>query len=187
MLRSLASRVVAPRLAAAARAPTSRLIASQRSAARLSAIRSFATATAPTTASPASTSASTPSAGAYSASSPADALTAEERNQAEWEEWEQAKMNIYVLSTVVGGVFLVNYWYKREYEHFKHHRHQQEPYAFFIKRDDQVAAGFWPGRACQFLEFNCFAAVYDTAEKMLEEKKNGGAHHDDGHGEKEHH
>lgn len=70
--------------------------------------------------------------------------------------------------------------YRREYDHFKHHRHQQEPYAFFIKRDDVVAAGFWPGRACQFLEFNCFAATYDAAEKMLEEKR-GGPHDDKAH------
>ena len=60
--------------------------------------------------------------------------------------------------------------YHREKNHFLHHRHQQEPYAFFINRDDQVGAGFWPGRSCQFLEFNCFAAAYDAAEKMLAEK-----------------
>ena len=74
---------------------------------------------------------------------------------ADWERWDQAKLNLYVLSVAVGGVLLVRYWLRREKDHFLHHRHQQEPYAFFIKRDDVVGAGFWPGRACQFLEFNC--------------------------------
>lgn len=82
-----------------------------------------------------------------------------------WERWDQAKMNLYVIAGVVGGYLLVRYWYFREKDHFLHHRHQQEPYSFFIKRDDTVAAGFWPGRACQFLEFNCYAATYDAAEK----------------------
>ena len=212
MFRNLASRVVAPRLLATARTvPISRMTTSQQTITRLATVRSFATATA---------SASSASPTADYVTPPEFQLSPEEKNQSDWEQWDQAKMNVYVLSAVVGGVLLVNYWsattqsqkhtnrpqhtpslyaffplnpmcchaaavcphrYRREYDHFKHHRHQQEPYAFFIKRDDVVAAGFWPGRACQFLEFNCFAATYDAAEKMLQEK--AGGPHDD----KEHH
>ena len=97
-------------------------------------------------------------------------------------------MNLMVFALIIGGVLTVRYWYYRELDHFQHHRHRQEPYAFFINRDNEVAAGFWPGRSCQFLEFNCFASVYDQAEKMLKEKQGdehhdapaeGGDHHDD--------
>jgi len=112
-------------------------------------------------------------------------FTEEEQNQWDWWQFDEAKKNLYVFGAVIGAVLLVRYWYRRERDHFLHHRHQQEPYAFFINRDDQVAAGFWPGRSCQFLEFNCYAAVYDTAEKMLKEKKAAGAEgakHDDKHG-----
>lgn len=100
---------------------------------------------------------------------------------ADWEAFDQAKLNLYVVASMIGGYFLVKYWYHRELDHFLHHRHQQEPYAFFIKRDDAVAAGFWPGRACQFMEFNCYAATYDAAEKMLQEKE-GGHHEEEHHG-----
>jgi hypothetical protein len=86
-------------------------------------------------------------------------------------------MNLMVFALMIGGVLIVRYWYHRELDHFQHHRHRQEPYAFFINRDNEVAAGFWPGRSCQFLEFNCFASVYDQAEKMLLEK--GGEQHED--------
>ena len=87
-----------------------------------------------------------------------------------WTSWELTQNYLYVFAIVVGGVLTVRYWYFRESEHFAHHRWQQEPYAFFVKKDDKVAEGWWPGRACQFLEFNCFAAAYDAADKLLQEK-----------------
>lgn len=94
MFRSLASRVVAPRLTAT---PLSHLATSHQSAAsRVAPLRSFATATASPTADY-----STP---------PEFQLTAEQKNQSDWEQWDQAKMNVYVLGSVAGGILLVNYW-----------------------------------------------------------------------------
>lgn len=96
-------------------------------------------------------------------------LSQEEQNQRDHAEFEVAKIGAYAMGSIVFGLLVVKYWYGRELDHFKHHRHQQEPYAFFIKRDG-VAAGFWPGRKCQFLEFNCYAAAYDAADHLLAEK-----------------
>ena len=112
---------------------------------------------------------------AFELSAPADV---ESDGRPAWASWELTQNYLYVFAIIIGGVVTVRYWYNRESEHFAHHRWQQEPYAFFIKKDDKVAEGWWPGRACQFLEFNCFAAAYDAADKLLQEKQqqHGGQH-----------
>lgn len=43
--------------------------------------------------------------------------------------------------------------------HAAAHPHYQPPYAF-VKRNMETGAGWWPGRHCQFFEFNCFAQTY---------------------------
>jgi hypothetical protein len=67
--------------------------------------------------------------------------------------------------------------YTKEVDHFSHHRWEQDPYPYFINRDNAVGAGWWPGRNCQFLEFNCFSAAYDEADKLLAEKEGKTANH----------
>lgn len=50
------------------------------------------------------------------------------------------------------------------------HPHYQAPYSF-SKRNMETGAGWWPGRHCQFFEFNCFAAAYEEAEEMLHQQE----------------
>jgi len=103
------------------------------------------------------------------------------KNQKGWSEWHHTRINLYVVAMVIGGFSLARYWYYREVDHFQHHRHYQEPYSFFINRDSSIAAGWWPGRACQFMEFNCFSKAYDEAEHLLAAKR-GEGHHEGGEG-----
>ncbi len=46
----------------------------------------------------------------------------------------------------------------------------QPPYAF-VKRTMETGAGWWPGRHCQFFEFNCFEQAYAEADQLLKEKE----------------
>ena len=106
MLRSLASRAVALRLVNTARtASTSHITTTRQPLSQLIATRSFATAT-PTVPVTAPTQRTIPGVPIP----PEFVLTPEERNQHDWEQWDQAKMNIYVLSVFFGGILLVNYW-----------------------------------------------------------------------------
>jgi len=100
-----------------------------------------------------------------------------ERNQAQWAEWESAKLNLYIFGSTLACFGIASYWYNKEVDHFSHHRWEQEPYPYFINRDSANASGWWPGRHCQFFEFNCFAAAYDEADKLLAEKEGHGAKH----------
>lgn len=96
-------------------------------------------------------------------------LTEEERNQQDWADWDRAKVNFFILGTIGFCTLLVRYWYNKETSHYSH-RWVQPPYPYFINRDSAVGAGWWPGRRCQFFEFNCFSAAYEEAENALAAK-----------------
>lgn len=104
-----------------------------------------------------------------------------EKNQDDWAQWEQAKVNMYVIASTIACGFLANHWFQKEKTHFIEHRWEQEPYPFFIDRSTSVGAGWWPGRHCQFFAFNCFSAAYAEADKLLAQKeaqeKKGGKKH----------
>jgi len=55
-----------------------------------------------------------------------------------------------------------------EVAHSKHESFYEWPYPH-LKRTIQVGAGWWPGRHCQFLEFNCYTKVYREADRLLRE------------------
>jgi len=94
----------------------------------------------------------------------------------DWSDWEETKVNLGVLAVVVIGCGLVVYDLRQEKHHFLHSP-KQPPYSFFMNRDEQVGAGMWPGRSCQWIEFNCFARAYKAADELLEEKQGGGTKH----------
>ena len=53
-----------------------------------------------------------------------------------------------------------------EHEHEEEHPYYAAPYQF-VKRGAGDGAAWWPGRHCQFFEFNCFAAAYKEADELL--------------------
>jgi len=40
-----------------------------------------------------------------------------------------------------------------------------------VKRSEENGAQWWPGRHCQFFEFNCFEQAYEQADELLKEKE----------------
>jgi len=98
-------------------------------------------------------------------------LSPEEQNQVDWHKWHDLRWNWAVLFGILASFASIRYWYNRENDHFLHHRHVSEPYSFFMNRQDTIASGWWPGRACQFFELTCFHRTYYEAEQLLAEKK----------------
>jgi len=101
------------------------------------------------------------------------------KNQSEWYRFHQSKYDALIIVVSLLGIGVVYYYWQKEKNHFLHHRHQQEPYPYFMDRTQNVATGFWPGRSCQFMEFNCYAATYAAADQLLAEKHAEERGHDD--------
>jgi len=55
-----------------------------------------------------------------------------------------------------------------EPEHERAHPYYMAPYDY-VRREKNPEAKWWPGRHCQLFEFNCFAQVYEEADRLLKQ------------------
>lgn len=85
---------------------------------------------------------------------PARLSTASSSVSSEYSEFVHARDQLVGLGGC--GVFMAYaaYVLAGEPAHEEAHPYYQAPYAF-VKRNMEVGAGWWPGRHCQYFEFNC--------------------------------
>jgi len=89
------------------------------------------------------------------------------QNYNDWSRWYRVRDNALIVSLTILLFFIVRYWKNETYEHFTYHRWEPEPYPFYLERKDVTGANWWPGRHCQFFELNCYAKVYQEADRLL--------------------
>lgn len=94
-----------------------------------------------------------------------------EVNESESKTFESHTQESYtgVAITLTICIPIALYVYLHETSDDPHHDFYQPPYAFLEKKAKSYSQ-WWPGRACQMFEMNCFSRVYKEADILLKEK-----------------
>lgn len=94
-----------------------------------------------------------------------------EITEAEHKTFEEHTKENYtgIVVTLTICIPIALYVYLHETSDDPHHDYYQPPFSFLDKKTKSYSQ-WWPGRACQMFEMNCFSRVYKEADILLKEK-----------------